>query len=105
MPYLKKKNCAKTTLSNGVTAIQTTISVSDASAFLDRSQGWLIGGQATINYHLNGKMDEIRMSYGVARSDAWRKARINGDNETLVSYGTEQICATADNSIFFGHPF
>lgn len=62
----------------------------DADGFLDRAQGWVIGGHATINYNLDGQMDEVRMSFGIARSDAWRKARIESDNDTLLSFGSEE---------------
>lgn len=66
--------------------------VTDASGLTDRSEGFQIGGNSVINYHLNGQMDEVRYSIGVDRGSAWRKARINGDDQTLISFGSEVEC-------------
>lgn len=75
--------------------VQLGSTATDSDAFVDRTQGWVIGGHATINYHLNGKMDEVRMSIGIARSDAWRKARIAGDDDLLLTYGSEEEIVTS----------
>lgn len=73
----------------------------DASAILDRAEGWIFGGQPTINYPLNGKLDEIRFSIGVARGAAWRKARINSDNDTLVTFDVEETAGVQTEDVSF----
>jgi hypothetical protein len=70
--------------------VQLGTSDTDADGFLDRAQGWVFGGHSTINYMSSAYMDEVRMSIGIARSAAWRKARIESDNLALLSFGTEE---------------
>lgn len=68
----------------------------DPDGFLNRAEGWSFGGHSGIGYMLDGQMDEIRMSFGIARSDAWRKARINSDNDTLVTFGSEESHSSSE---------
>jgi hypothetical protein len=70
--------------------VQLGSTVTSSANFLDRAEDWEIGGNSTISYYVDGQMDEVRLSIDIARSDAWRKARINGDNNTLLTYGAEE---------------
>jgi len=69
--------------------VQLGATVTISATLVDRSQGWNFGGNASINYHLQGMLDEIRISTGIDRGASWRGARIAGDNNTLLTYGSE----------------
>ena len=58
---------------------------------LDRTDGWRFGQFYTGSYNMNGIMDEIRMSIGIDRGQAWRDARIDSDNLALVTFDVEEL--------------
>lgn len=51
-----------------------------------------------------GLIDETRIS-NIDRSVAWIKASYNSENDTLLTYGSEELTLLAYNAIFFGCNF
>jgi|GEM_PF-1548179 len=70
--------------------VQKGSTVTDSDSLLNRSVAWNLGAESNLYNSFNGKLDEFRLSVGTARSAAWRKARIESDNETILTLGTEE---------------
>ena len=62
-----------------------------------------LGGWAYDSERYEGKLDEVRIS-NVVRTAAWIKATYNTGNDSLLTYGSEEIGVTA-NALMFGMAF
>ncbi len=56
-------------------------------------------------YYFDGKMDEPRISKGIARTAAWIKATYNSLWDSLLTYGGEEEAPVTVNAIIFGVDF
>ena len=61
---------------------------------------WEIGRQGSYGYLMNGLIDELRVSKGIGRSAAWIKASYNSGNDSLLSYGSEEIPVASRRLLF-----
>ena len=75
---------------DGVSKTLTLNNGSYSATILDRSEGWEIGGNTVISYFVSGLMDEVRISIGLDRGSAWRTARINSDNNSIITIGSQE---------------
>ena len=71
--------------------------VEDASAQLpvrnvtSDGNNWIGADNRDNIKYFHGIIDEVRQSKGIARSAAWIKASYNSGNDTLLSYGSEEL--------------
>lgn len=63
---------------------------------IDNDGAFLIGDlTASYGSEWNGFLDEIRISKGIARSDAWIKGTYNGGIDGLLTIGSEEVASLA----------
>jgi hypothetical protein len=76
----------------GFTETQTVIgSITTNLRYLGEERHWVINGFGTPDQRrLNGIIDEVRIS-NIARSAAWVRASFHSGNNTLLTYGVEEV--------------
>jgi len=77
---------------DGTAADTTSITASNGNIGTDKTTQ--IGGYSTNGRNIDGIIDEIKVSKGIARSAAWVKAQYYSEKDNLVSWGSEEIAST-----------